>query len=95
MLPDYIKENLESCNKEQLIWIVEHLSTALGEIGMICWHTDKFDYTTEEAINKIRDELKNSDLSFSIDTNRLSAFVDFKMGKITVSEYRKRLGLDD
>lgn len=51
--------------------------------------------SSEKAINKIREELRSLDFPFSSDSERLSAFIDYKMGKIKMAEYRKRLGLDD
>lgn len=49
----------------------------------------------EKAVNKIREELRLLDLPFSGNSERFLAFIDYKMGKNNMSEYRKRLGLED
>lgn len=51
--------------------------------------------SSEKAMNKIREELRSLDFPFACNSEILLAFIDYKMGKIKMAEYRKRLGLDD
>lgn len=95
MLPDYIKENLNVCSKEQLIFLIDKYWNSMYNIGEICVNESKMHISSEKAVNEIREELRLLDFPFSSDSERLLAFVDYKMGKINMSEYRKRLGLDD
>lgn len=95
MLPDYIEENLNACSKEQLIFLIDKYWSSMFNIGEICVDESKMHISSEKAINKIREELRSLDFPFSSDSERLSAFIDYKMGKIKMAEYRKRLGLDD
>ena len=64
-------------------------------IGEVCVDESKTHISSEKAINKIREELRSLDFPFSSDSERLSAFIDYKMGKIKMTEYRKRLGFDN
>lgn len=95
MLPDYIEENLNACSKEQLIFLIDKYWNSMCNIGEICVKESKMHISSEKAINKIIEELGNLNFPFNSDSERLSAFIDYKMGKIKTSEYRKRLGLDD
>lgn len=95
MLPDYIEENLKTCSKEQLIFLIDKYWNSMCIISEVCVNESKMHISSERAINKIREELGNLNFPFSSDSERLSAFIDYKMGKIKMSEYRKRLGLED
>lgn len=93
MLPDYIKENLNACSKEQLIFLIDKYWNRMFNIGEICVDESKMHISSKKAVNKIRDEC--FDFPFSSNSERLLAFIDYKMGKNNMSEYRKRLGLED
>lgn len=95
ILPDYIRENLEACNKEQLIWIIEQYWCKDFNISGICVNESKCHYSSAMAVDRIRDELRNTDFPFHNNSDDFLAFLDYKMGKIDMYEYRKRLGLDD
>lgn len=95
MLPDYIEENLNACSKEQLIFLIDKYWSSMCYIGEVCVDESKMHISSERAINKIREELRSLDFPFSSDSERLSAFIDYKMGKIKMTEYRKRLGVED
>ena len=95
MLPDYIEENLNACSKEQLIFLIDKYWSSMCCIGEICVNESKMHISSENAVNKIIEELGNLNFPFSSNSERLLAFIDYKMGKIKTSEYRKRLGLDD
>lgn len=95
MLPDYIRENLEACDKEQLIWIIEQYWYKDFNISEICVDESKYHYSSAMAVDKIRDGLRNTDFPFQHTSDNFLAFLNYKMGKIDMHEYRKRLGLDD
>ena len=61
MLPDYIRENLEACDKEQLIWIIEQYWYKDFNISEICVDESKYHYSSAMAVDKIRDELRSID----------------------------------
>lgn len=95
MLPDYIKENLNACTKEQLIFLIDKYRHSMFIIGEICVDKSKEHISSEKAVDKIIKELGNLNFPFSNDSEKFSAFIDYKMGKIKTSEYRKKLGLDE
>ena len=95
ILPDYIRENLEACDKEQLIWIIEQYWGKEFNISEICVDESKYHYSSAMAVDKIRDELRSIDFPFHNNADDFLAFLDYKMKKIDMYEYRKRLGLDD
>lgn len=95
MLPDYIKENLNACSKEQLIFLIDNYWNGMCIISEVCVNESKMHISSEKAINKIREELWSLDFPFSSDSKRLSAFIDYKMGKIKIIDYREILGLDN
>lgn len=95
MLPDYIEENLNACSKEQLIFLIDNYWNGMCIISEVCVDESKMHISSERAINKIREELRSLDFPFSSDSKRLSAFIDYKMGKIKIIDYREILGLDD
>lgn len=95
MLPDYIEENLNACSKEQLIFLINKYWNSTCNIGEICVDESKMHISSEKAMNKIREELRSLDFLFACNSEILLAFIDYKMGKIKMAEYRKRLGLDD
>ena len=95
MPQDYVGENLNACSKEQLIFLIDKYWSSMFNIGEICVDESKMHISSERAINKIREELRSLDFPFACNSERFLAFIDYKMGKINMSEYRKRLGLDD
>lgn len=95
MLPDYIKENLNACFKEQLIFLIDKYWNRMFNIGEICVDESKMHISSEKAVNKIREELRSLDFPFVCNSEILLAFIDYKMGKINISEYRKILGVED
>lgn len=93
MLPEYIEENLNACSKEQLIFLIDKYWNSLRSIGKICVSENKMHISSANAVDEIRDNL--IDFPFSSNLKDFLAFIDYKMGKIKMAEYRKRLGLDD
>lgn len=97
MLPDYIEENLDACSKEQLIFLIDKYWNSICNISEICVNESKIHTSSEKAVKGIREELAKLEfkIPFGHTSDWFSAFIDYKMGKIKTSEYRKRLGLDD
>ena len=95
MLPEYIEENLNACSKEQLIFLIDKYWNSMFKIGEICVNESKMHISSEKAINKIREELGLLEFPFSSNSEKFLAFIDYKMGKINISEYRKILGVED
>ena len=95
MLPDYIEENLNACSKEQLIFLIDKYWSSMCYIGEVCVNESKMHISSEKAINKIREELRSLDFPFACNSEILLAFIDYKIGKIDISEYRKILGVED
>jgi hypothetical protein len=51
-------------------------------------------YSSEQAIEKIRKELHNCNFPFYTSTEEFISLLDYKMGKITLDEYKERIGID-
>ena len=93
MLPDYIRENLNECSKEQLIFLIEKYWSSEFNIDEICVNESKANISASEAVNRIRIML--TDIPYGNNSQHFEAYVEYAMGKITMAEYRKRLQLDD
>lgn len=93
MLPDYIEENLNACSKEQLIFLIDKYWNSLRSIGEICVSENKMHISSVRAVDDIRDNLIS--FPFSSNSENFLAYLDYKMGKINISEYRKILGVED
>ena len=75
--------------------MIDKYWNSICNIGEICVKESKMHISSEKAVNKIREELRSLDFPFACNSEILLAFIDYKIGKIKMSEYRKRLGLDD
>lgn len=64
-------------------------------ISEVCVDESKIHISSEKAINKIREELRSLDFPFACNSEIFLAFINYKMGKINISEYRKILGVED
>lgn len=93
MLPNYIKENLNACSKEQLIFLIDKYWSSTFDISEICVDESKSNISSTEALNRIR--VKLPDIPYGSDSQHFEAYVEYAMGKIPMSEYRKRLQLED
>jgi hypothetical protein len=89
----YYKETLNQLSKEQLIYLIEQLDHSQNLIGEVCVDESKMHIDSDRAVDKIRGYLYHMPSMYNV-TN-LKAYLDMKMGKISVSEYRKIIGLDD
>ena len=90
---DQLKETLNELSKEQLIYLIEQYYHSQFLIGEVCVEESKQHISSENAVQKIRSYLYNMPNTYNVDN--FKAQIDLKMGKITVDEYRKTLGLED
>ncbi len=86
------KEVLKELSKDQLIYLIEQLNHSLFLISETCVSESKCHIGSDKAIDKIRGYIY--DMPSLYDATELKAFIDMKMEKISVEEYRKIIGLD-
>lgn len=86
------KEVLNQLSKEQLIYLIEQLKHSQSMIGEACVDESKQHISSEIAVDKIREYIY--DIPSLYDADKLKAYIDMEMEKITVEEYRKIIGLD-
>ena len=91
-MTDQLKETLNELSKEQLIYLIEQYYHSQFLIGEVCVEESKQHISSEMAIEKIRKYLYDMPSTYNMDN--FKAQIDIGMGKITVDEYRKILGLD-
>ena len=91
-MTDQLKEILNELSKEQLIYLIEQYCHSQFLISEVCVEESKQHISSERAIKKIRNCLYDMPSTYNVDN--FKAQIDLKMGKITVDEYRKILGLD-
>lgn len=87
------KDVLMSLSKEQLIYLIEQYEHSQFLISLTCVRESKWELDSDKAVDKIREYIYDAP-SFD-DENELKAYIDMKMNKISVKEYRKIIGLDD
>ena len=91
-MTNQLKEILNELSKEQLIYLIEQFYHSQFLISEVCVEESKRHISSEKAINKIRSYLYDMPSTYNVDN--FKALIDMKMGKITVEEYRKTLGLE-
>ena len=91
-MTDQLKEILNELSKDQLIYLIEQFYHSQFLIGEACVDESKQHISSENAVQKIRSYLYNMPNTYNVDN--FKAQIDLKMGKITIEEYRKILGLD-
>ena len=91
-MTDQLKEILNELSKDQLIYLIEKFYHSQFLISETCVDESKCHISSEKAINKIRSYLYDMPSTYNVDN--FKALIDMKMGKITVEEYRKTLGLE-
>lgn len=87
------KDVLMGLSKEQLIYLIEQYSHSQFLISLTCVRESKWELDSDKAVDKIRECIY--DAPSVDDENELKAYIDMKMNKISVKEYRKIIGLDD
>ena len=91
-MTDQLKEILNELSKEQLIYLIEQYYHSQFLIGEVCVNESKCHISSENAVQKIRSYLYDMPDTYNVDN--FKARIDLRMGKITVDEYRKIVGLD-
>ena len=92
-MTNHYKKMLSQLSREQLIYLIEQLTRSQFSIGETCVAASKCHIELTDAIRNIRDDIY--DLPSAYNVRDLKAHIDMKMGKISVSEYRKIVGLED
>lgn len=87
------KEILSQLSKEQLIYLIEQLNRSQFLISETCVDESKCHIDSGKAVDKIRSYIY--DMPSMCNASNLKAYIDMKMDKISVSEYRKIIDLDD
>ena len=87
------KDVLNQLSKEQLIYLIEQLVHGQFLISETCVEESKSHIASDEAVNKIREHIYN--IPYISSPKELKAYIDMKMDKISVSEYRRIIGLDE
>ena len=87
-----LKEILNELSKEQLIYLIEQYYHSQFLISEACVEESKQHISSEQAVQNIRKYLYDMPNTYNVDN--FKAQIDLKMGKITVDEYRKIVGLD-
>lgn len=87
------KEILMTLTNEQLIYLIERMHHSLFLIGETCVAESKGHIETTDAIREIRDDIY--DMPSAYNEADFKAYIDMKMGKITVADYRRILGFAD
>lgn len=85
------REILKDLSKEQLLYLIEHLDYSLRLISEVCVDESKLHLTSNKAVDKIRGYIYH--IPFFRDSTELAAYIDMKMEKISVEEYRKIIGM--
>lgn len=88
------KQVLNKLSNEQLIYLIEQLLHSQFVIGEVLVDESKQHIASDRAIDKIRRECM-CDVPSMNDANALKAYIDMKMGVITVEEYRILMGFSD
>ena len=89
----YYGEALNHLSKEQLIYLIEQLDYSQALIGEVCVDESKMHISSDKAVEKIRGYICHMPSMYNVEN--LKAYIDMKMDNISVSEYRKIIGLDD
>ena len=91
-MTDQLKEILNELSKDQLIYLIEQFYHSQFLISETCVEESKQHISSEKAVQKICNYLYDMPSTYNVDN--FKAQIDMGMGKITVEEYRKILGLD-
>ena len=91
-MTDQLKEILNGLSKDQLIYLIEQYYHSQFLISEVCVDESKQHISSEKAVKKIRSCLYDMPNTYNV--TDFKALIDMKMGKITVDECRKILGLD-
>ena len=93
IMTEHEKEVLNQLSKEQLIYLIEWLSNIQSMVEEICVEESKCHIDSDKAVDKIRDYIYQMPSLY--DAEELMAYIDMKMNKISIKEYRRMIGLED
>lgn len=88
-----MEEILMQLSKEQLIYLIGEFNHSQALISEVCVDESKMHIGSDKAVEKIRGYIYHMPSMYNVEN--LKAYIDMKMDKISVSEYRKIIGLDD
>ena len=91
-MTDQLKEILNELSKEQLIYLIEQYYHSQFLISIVCVEESKQHISSEKAVKEIRSYLYDMPSIYNVE--HFKAQIDLRMGKITIDEYRKIIGLD-
>lgn len=86
------KKVLNELSKDQLIYLIEQLNRSQFLISETCVEESKLHIESDKAVNQIRGNIYNMPSLY--DATELKAYIDMKMEKISVEEYRRIIGLN-
>lgn len=86
------KKILNALTKEQLIFLINQYQHMEFMVSEICVDESKQHIPSEQAVEKIRKELHNCNFPFCTSPEEFISLLDYKMGKITLDEYKERIG---
>ncbi len=81
------KEVLRQLSKDQLIYLIEQFDKSTTLICEACVDESKWHISSNKAVSKIRDYIY--DMPSLYDATELKAFIDMKMGNISIDKYKK------
>jgi hypothetical protein len=87
------KRILNELSKEQLIYLIEQLSHSQFLIGETLVDVSKWHIDSDTAVEQVRCCMY--DMPSMNDATELKSYIDMKLGKITVAEYRRTMGFAD
>lgn len=86
------KEVLDELSKEQLIYLIEQMQHSMSLISCVCVDESKWHIKSDDAINKIRKYIYHMPSFYNAE--QVKNFIDMKMGKKTIREYRDFIGIE-
>lgn len=87
------KKILNALTKEQLIFLINQYQHMDFIISEICVNESKQHIPSEQAVEETRKELRNCNFPFCTSTEEFISLLDYKMHKITLDEYKERIGI--
>lgn len=87
------KKTLNALTKEQLIFLINQYQHMTFIASEICVSESKQDISPKQAVEKIRKELHNCNFPSYVSKEEIILLLDYKMGKITLDEYKERIGI--
>lgn len=93
-MTQFTKNTLLTLSKEQLVFLIDLFYSSQFLVGEVLVDASKQHISPERALDKIREYMMGAP-SINQPAERLSAWIDLAMEKITADEYMRILGLVD